>query len=296
MQRTGEAVRLLEADPDLGALLAEGRRTDAERELVVRTHRLGVGHWDVSRLAGASADHVGLLILDGVLARELIVADHVSAELLGPGDLVRPWQGTSRSGLLPVDAEWSVLSTLTVAVLDRRFALEAARYPEITAALFDRMGERSVRLATTQAISQLTRVDRRLKALFWHLAERWGRVTGEGVVVPLALTHRILGQLVGARRPTVSTALSELAERAELIRRSDGSWLLQGDPPDASSLARRPSAAELRGQDLVRPAGRFAREHGTTIDTDAVVAAVERRGGGSELRELLERRGPAHGV
>jgi hypothetical protein len=94
----------------------------------------------------------------------------------------------------------------------------------------------------------------------------------------------------------VSTALSELAERAELIRRSDGSWLLQGDPPDASSLARRPSAAELRGQDLVRPAGRFAREHGTSIDTDAVVAAVERRGGGSELRELLERRGPAHGV
>jgi hypothetical protein len=293
MQRTGEAVRLLEADPDLGALLAEGRRTDAERELVVRTHRLGVGHWDVSRLAGASADHVGLLILDGVLARELIVADHVSAELLGPGDLVRPWQGTSRSGLLPVDAEWSVLSTLTVAVLDRRFALEAARYPEITAALFDRMGERSVRLATTQAISQLTRVDRRLKALFWHLAERWGRVTGEGVVVPLALTHRILGQLVGARRPTVSTALSELAERGELVRRPDGSWLLRGEPPDASSLARRPTAAELRGQDLVRPAGRFAREH-EPGETDRVLAALERRRGGRadgspELRELLGR-------
>ena len=61
---------------------------------------------------------------------------------------------------------------------------------------------------------RLTRVERRLKALFWHLAERWGRVSGDGVIVPLALTHRILGQLVGARRPTVSTALSELAERA----------------------------------------------------------------------------------
>ena len=189
-----------------------------------------------------------------MLARELVVADHVSAELLGPGDLVRPWQVSGRSSLLPVDALWSVLSTLTVAVLDRRFAVEAARYPELTAALFDRLSERSLRLATTQAISQLTRVDRRLKALFWHLAERWGRVTGDGVVVPLALTHRILGQLVGARRPTVSTALSELAERNELTRRPDGSWLLQGEPPDASSLARRPSAAELRGQDVVRPA------------------------------------------
>src|SRR5689334_25024112 len=252
-------VRLLDADPDLGALLNDARREQAERELVVRTHRLPVGPWDVSRLAGATADHVGLLILNGVLSRELIVADHVSAELLGPGDLVRPWQPASRAGLLPVDAVWSVLSPLTVAVLDRRFAAEVARYPEVTSALFDRLSERSVRLATTQAISQLTRVDRRLKALFWHLAERWGRVTGEGVVVPLALTHRILGQLVGARRPTVSTALSELAERGELTRRPDGSWLLRGEPPDAQALARRPSAAQLRGQDLMRPARRFGR-------------------------------------
>jgi hypothetical protein len=285
-------VRLLEADPDLGALLSPQRRGDAERELVVRTHRLGVGPWDVARLTAASADHVGLLILDGVLSRELVVADHVSAELLGPGDLIRPWQGGSRASLLPVDALWSVLSTMTVAVLDRRFAAEAARYPEITAVLFDRLSERSVRLATTQAISQLTRVDRRLKALFWHLAERWGRVSGEGVVVPLALTHRILGQLVGARRPTVSTALSELAERGELVRRADGSWLLRGDPPDATSLARRPTAAELRGQDLVRPARRFARER-EGVDPDQLVAAMERARELAEpgrLRELLDRR------
>src|SRR4051794_1841574 len=275
-------VRLLDVDPDLGGLLSDPRREQAERELVVRTHRLPVGPWDVSRLAGAAADHVGLLILDGVLSRELIVADHVSAELLGPGDLVRPWQPASRASLLPVEAVWTVLSPLTVAVLDRRFAGEAARYPEITATLFDRLSERSLRLATTQAISQLTRVDRRLKALFWHLAERWGRVSGDGVIVPLALTHRILGQLVGARRPTVSTALSELAERGELVRRSDGSWLLRGDPPDATTLARRPTAAELRGQDLMRPARRFARE--SEGDNDQMRAAMDR------LRDVLEPR------
>jgi CRP/FNR family transcriptional regulator, cyclic AMP receptor protein len=282
MNRTTEAVHLLEADPDLGALLSYARRADAERDLVVRTHRLPVGPWDVSRLAGASADHVGLLILDGVLARELLVADQISAELLGPGDVVRPWQSQSRAALLPVDAVWSVLSTVTVAVLDRRFAAEAARYPELTAALFDRLGERSLRLATTQAISQLTRVDRRLKALFWHLAERWGRVSGDGVVVPLALTHRILGQLVGARRPTVSTALSELAEREELVRRPDGSWLLRGDPPATAGFARRPTAAELRGQDLMRPARRFARERGDEPTEDQLVAAMDR------LRDVLE--------
>ena len=276
MSRTSETVRLLEADPELGALLTGTRRIEAERDLVVRTHRLSVGPWDVSRLSGASADHVGLLVIDGVISRELVVADHVSAELLGPGDLVRPWQGAAGAGLLPVQAVWSVLSTVTLAVLDRRFAAEAARYPEITAALFDRLGERSLRLATTQAISQLTRVDRRLKALFWHLAERWGRVSGDGVVVPLALTHRILGQLVGARRPTVSTALSELAEREELVRRADGSWLLRGDPPDAQSFSRRPTAAELRGQDVLRPSRRFGRGESEDVEPDELVAAMDR--------------------
>ena len=283
LTRTADMLRLLDADPDLGALLSDARREQAERELVVRTHRLPVGPWDVSRLAGATADHVGLLILSGVLSRELIVADHVSAELLGPGDLVRPWQPASRAGLLPVDAVWSVLSPLTVAVLDRRFAAEVARYPEVTATLFDRLSERSMRLATTQAISQLTRVDRRLKALFWHLAERWGRVSGDGVIVPLALTHRILGQLVGARRPTVSTALSELAEREELVRRPDGSWLLRGDPPDAESLAHKPGAAGQRGQDLMRPARRFSREpEREPAESGALMAAMDR------LREELE--------
>ena len=146
-------------------------------------------------------------------------------------------------------------SPVTVAALDRHFAVELARYPEITSVLLDRLGERSIRLATTQAISQLNRVDRRILALFWHLAERWGRVTGEGLAVPLTLSHRMLGQLVGARRPTVSTALGELAERGELVRRPDGSWLLGGDPPDAQALARRPA----QQADLMRPARRFER-------------------------------------
>src|SRR5436305_5421913 len=296
LSRATDMVRLLDVDPDLGGLLNDTRREHAERELVVRTHRLPVGPWDVSRLAGATADHVGLLILNGVLSRELIVADHVSAELLGPGDLVRPWQPASRAGLLPVDAVWSVLSPLTVAVLDRRFAAEVARYPEVTATLFDRLSERSMRLATTQAISQLTRVDRRLKALFWHLAERWGRVSGDGVIVPLALTHRILGQLVGARRPTVSTALSELAERSELVRRPDGSWLLRGDPPDAESLARKPGAAGQRGQELMRTARRYAREadpERQPAESGALLAAMDRLREElepGELRDLLERR------
>src|SRR4051812_40928632 len=77
-------------------------------------------------------------------------------------------------------------SPASLVVLDRGVAAELAAWPEIMACLLDRLTERSERLAITQAISQLTGVDRRLLTLFWHLAERWGRVGTDGVVVPLA--------------------------------------------------------------------------------------------------------------
>jgi CRP-like cAMP-binding protein len=128
------------------------------------------------------------------------------------------------------EIRWSVLTESRAALLDRRFGAQLGDWPEVAVALLDRMNERAHRLAMTQAISQLNRVDRRLLALFWHLAERWGRVTSEGVAIPLTLSHRMLGQLVGARRPTVSTAIGELAARGELVRRGDGSWLHPGEP------------------------------------------------------------------
>jgi len=222
---------LLELDPDLGLLLTDGGRLEAaRRDLRVAVHTLDPGPWDAERLASASPGHVGMLVLDGVLAREVLVSDTVSTELLGPGDVIRPWRLHDGSSLLRHQIRWSVLARSRFALLDRRFGLGLARYPEVTVAVFDRVNERALRLTVTQAISQLNRVDRRLLALFWHMAERWGRMTSDGVVLPMTLSHRMLGQLIGARRPTVSTALGELAKHGELVRRDDGTWLLTGVP------------------------------------------------------------------
>src|SRR5215208_1039857 len=220
---------LLDVDPDLGSLLPPDRREPARHELEVEVYRLPQGPWSAGG-EDANPEHVGLLLLEGVIAREVVVSDTVSTELLGPGDVVRPWSIQEPAGLLQLTVRWNALTESRVAVLDRRFAVQLGRWPEVNAALIDRVNDRAQRIATTQAISQLNRVDRRLLALFWHLAERWGRITAEGVAVPLTLSHRMLGQLVGARRPTVSTAIGELAKRDELIRRSDGTWLLKGDP------------------------------------------------------------------
>jgi hypothetical protein len=83
----------------------------------------------------------------------------------------------------------------------------------------------------TQAISQITGVETRIEALLWHLSQRWGRVGRDGVILGLALSHRMIGSLVGARRPTVSTALARLASDGRVLRRADGLWLLTGGSP-----------------------------------------------------------------
>jgi hypothetical protein len=221
---------LLELDPDLGQLLSEERLQAARLQLQVEMHRLSAGPWGGGSVEGTNPEHVGLLVIEGIVAREVVVADTVSTELLGPGDVLRPWTLQGDAPLLQLEVRWNALTESRVAILDRRFGARLSQWPEVNSVLIDRINQRAQRLATTQAISQLNRVDRRLQALFWHLAERFGRVTSDGVAVPLTLSHRMLGQLVGARRPTVSTAIADLAERDELIRRSDGSWLLKGDP------------------------------------------------------------------
>jgi CRP/FNR family transcriptional regulator, cyclic AMP receptor protein len=223
------SIVLLDAEPDLGRLLEGERLEEARRQLVVRAHTVTRGPWDGERLRDAGPEHVGLMIVDGLMTRELALADNVSAELLGPGDVVRPWQAGGPAQLVPFGVRWTVLEETRLAVLDRRFNSALTQLPEVNAMLIDRLTERTQRLSLMQAISQLNGVDRRLLTLFWHLAERWGRVTTDGVQVAMEVPHRVLAQLVGARRPTVSTALSSLAARGELIRTEQG-WLLTGSP------------------------------------------------------------------
>jgi CRP-like cAMP-binding protein len=81
------------------------------------------------------------------------------------------------------------------------------------------------------AIVHQARVDVRLHMLLWHLAARWGRVRSDGTVLRLRLTHALLADLVAARRPTVTTALSELSRRG-LIKTDGETWVLSGDAPD----------------------------------------------------------------
>jgi CRP/FNR family transcriptional regulator, cyclic AMP receptor protein len=231
------SVALLDLDPDLGALLPRERWQEARTALVVHELSIGRGPWAGGELAGMSARHVGLLLVRGAMTREVVLQDTVSSELIAPGDVLRPWTGAGGAELLEARVRWQVLADARFAILDHAFALALGRYPEVNLMLIDRLSARTSRAATMKAIAQLNSVERRLVALFWHLAESWGHVGRDGVIVPLELSHRLLGELIGARRPTVSTALAALRRDGRVRRRADGGWLLAGDPPAPPDVA-----------------------------------------------------------
>ena len=105
-------------------------------------------------------------------------------------------------------------------------------WPQLGLELFNRGTRRAHHLAVALAIAHHQRVEDRLLLTLWHLAERWGRVHPDGIVVPLPLGHQRLADLVGAHRQSVTTALGELTRDGTVSRRDNGDWVLHGSPPE----------------------------------------------------------------
>jgi CRP-like cAMP-binding protein len=225
--RNGSRVDLLEHDRDLARL---SRRDDARlgTDLWAETVRLDRGRWEPESQE-PSGTHLGYLIVRGLLGRRVFVPDRGrSLELLGEGDIIRPWQdeGASFSRVT-----WTVLEPAAIAVLDESFAARARETPELLETLIERALRRSRRLAVGAAIANTVGVEDRLLLLLWQLTELWGRKAPHGAMLSFRLSHQTLADLVGARRPTVTLALRSLAERGQLERGPSGEWILVGDPP-----------------------------------------------------------------
>jgi CRP-like cAMP-binding protein len=224
-------------DPDLGAGLSGLQLRRAERDLIAAVVVVEGRTWTPDEEAVAAQGGIGLLVLEGLLVRRVGLDGRSGAELLGPGDVLRPWQHDGEDSALHFDATFRVVERSFMAQLDRRFTARLAQYPEVVAALVGRALQRSRTLSVNMAIAHSTRVDQRLLLLFWHLADRWGHVTSDGVRVSLTLTHGVLADLVLSRRPSVTAALTHLANEG-VLRHTDGGWMLTGEPPqDLRSLA-----------------------------------------------------------
>jgi CRP-like cAMP-binding protein len=215
-------VALLDVDPDLGAGLSPAERAQATRAVSASLHRLAPGPW----IPGPEHRAGSCLVVSGLLTRETALGRAPASELLGPGDVLCI-RGRA-SDILHATTSWTVTVPSRLVVLDGAWAAAARRWPAIEDAVRRRLEDQLDRASIHGAIRQLRRVEDRLMAMLVQLADRWGRVGPEGLIVPLPLTHQALGRLVGAERPTVSLAITQLKEAGLLDRRDDGCWVLRG--------------------------------------------------------------------
>jgi CRP/FNR family transcriptional regulator, cyclic AMP receptor protein len=223
----GDTSPLVTLVPDLDRWLSE-----EERRLVSRFQVPVLTAFDGPLdLGGTLGDTnaFALVIVDGMVARTLGLAGHAGLQLLGPGDLITR-SGEGASDLISQPG-LRAQGMVRCAVLDDRVLALIQRFPRLVEGLQVRGEDQQQRLLAQLMICQLPRVDERVLALMWLLAETWGRVTHNGTVLPVRLTHDTIGLLVGARRSTVTLALGSLEQRGALQRRSDD-WLILERPEE----------------------------------------------------------------
>lgn len=239
---------VLDAEPELADGIEPSDLPAARAAASATAWLLPRGRWRAEPWMFDERESLGLLVIDGLIARHLAVGRIEAVELIGPGDVLRPWVGLSGEISNQVCEHWMTASRTRLGSLDSAFATSVARWPTIAARINDRVARRADWVALASAVHGMRRIEDRLLSILWLYADRWGRVTPEGVVLELTLTHSLLGAVIGARRPSVTTALKTLEAAGSLVRRSDRSWLLRGGRPAPLSIAAGTQPAGFRSE------------------------------------------------
>jgi CRP/FNR family transcriptional regulator, cyclic AMP receptor protein len=227
-----EWVALLDADGSLAVAVPPATRTAARPACLAPARWLDPGPWRPPDDLGGPGG-LGLLVLDGFLVRHVDVVGRPATELLGAGDLLRPWD-PDRTEPFSSGARWQVLEPCRVALLDERVCAVIGRWPDLVAVLVGRALARSREQAITLAVGQIPSMRLRVLVVLWHIARRWGERGDDGAtVVPIRLTHELLANLTSGQRPSVSHALAALRRGGLVDRAADGRLVLHGAPPSA---------------------------------------------------------------
>src|SRR6185312_9500816 len=221
-------VSLAAVFPELLEGVPAKERPVAARALVARLlsgrdEELG----DVMRQRAPGA--LDFLIVEGVVLKQTVLDGRAALELLGPGDVLAPHLSAARKLDSRAVSRYLAHGSVSLAALEGGFRKAARVWPGIADFLLDRLRRETDRASMHVAMLHQPRVEDRLIVLFSDLAERFGCVAQDGVLIDLPMTHEVIGGLVASRRPTVSLALNQLASGGLLKRLADNRWLLARD-------------------------------------------------------------------
>ena len=227
------AAGVLREDPGLARHLPPAEAQTATRLAVARVVSLPKGiFWPHERFPSEKGT-LGMLLLDGMLLRGVAVTDRPTVEVLGPGDVFRPFElDPDPDAMVSGEVGWWALRPARVAVLDASFTRRMSGHPGVIAELAGRLSRRSAASSLRLALVGEPHLSVRLQRVLWQLAGRFGEAQAEGTLVRVPLCHMLLSWLVGARRPAVSRAIGELERAGRLARGPDGTWWLSQQRPE----------------------------------------------------------------
>lgn len=221
---TSRAVSLATLLPDAIAAIAEDERALAERAL--RTPELSGSDGDLRDVLAAAPGAFGFIVVEGVVLKETVLATRSALEMLNAGDILAPPLGEDRQEESRATSRYLAHGPVTLAALGPRFRAASRRWPPVADDLLDRIARQAHRASAHLAMLHVSRVEERIALLFADLSERCGRVTPDGVLIDISLTHKLIGGLVGAQRPTVTLALQTLADEGALHRVGADRWVI----------------------------------------------------------------------
>jgi CRP-like cAMP-binding protein len=161
----------------------------------------------------------------------LVRSGHI--QLLAPGEekpnrilaVAGPWEMAGEEGFLtgiPRRVAASAGERCLVSLLEGEAVARALRTAPKTFEAYFRAKEEELTLARCLTRTrQKGGAARRLSALLLHLSSRLGRGEEGGIRIPIRLTHRVLADLSGSHRSTVTTLLNDWIYKG-VLREEDG--------------------------------------------------------------------------
>jgi len=275
MTSVRERVPLLDVRPELARYLSADDRAEL-RAVTLPVIVAGPGRLDLDGILAAHKAF-GATVCNGMVMSSLRVGEQTGIHVLGPGDTLPSSGEIGPDWLEP--SEFTTATEVQLGLFGNDLLVTAHHWPRIVEGLQASTSEQLRRLAAQMVICQLPRVEDRVVAMLWLLAESWGHVTPGGIRLPLTLTHETLGALVGARRPTVTLALRKLSEQGALVVQDSG-WLLIEPPAHATDAAARLTPAQ-QSEPLTHGWARVT----PPVPLDPTVAYAELRDTVRRLRE-----------
>jgi len=147
-------------------------------------------------------------------------AGDVILEIFGEGE---PVGAIAVYNYIPYPASAIALEPVTLLCLPRRDYFELLdRTPDFARAIIRELTKLVLALTRKVEESRGQRVEARIAQLFVSLADRMGRKSDDGVLIPLKLTRQEVADLVGTTVETAIRILSRWGREGIVVTRDDG--------------------------------------------------------------------------